>query len=323
MIYVMFGADPLAMRDALDSLREAVGTPDLRDANVITFDGASVTPDQMMAAAMAVPFLSDRRLVVVRGLLARFEGRRSPKAGDWKGIDKRLAEVPDTNDVVFVDGVLSGKANPMRKALSQVAEVKNYPMPKGGELHRWIRKRVEVKGGAIADQAVSKVAQAAGNDLLALDSELEKLVIFVGERAIEPPDVESMVSQGRDANIFAAVDAALEGRTGAALIQLRRVLADGESVGYVLHMLHRQVRLLILAKDLQRQGVRGPELGGRLGVRGYPLQKTLEQAPKFTAERLATAHRLLTETDQRIKSGQARDEVALDILVADLGALRP
>ena len=76
------------------------------------------------------------------------------------------------------------------------------------------------------------------------------------------------------------------------------------------------------AKELQRQRVSGPELGKRLGVRDYPLQKTLEQAPRFTAERLSAAHRLLTETDERIKSGRARDEVALDLLVADLGSLK-
>jgi len=67
--------------------------------------------------------------------------------------------------------------------------------------------------------------------------------------------------------------------------------------------------------------VAGPDLGSRLGIRGYPLQKTMEQVPRFSAERLLAAHRLLTETDERIKTGEARDEVALDLLLADLGEL--
>ena len=116
-------------------------------------------------------------------------------------------------------------------------------------------------------------------------------------------------------------DAALAGRSGPALSQMHQVLRDGQSAGYVLYMLHRQVRLLILAKELQRKGVRPQEMGKRLGIRGYPLQKTLEQAPRFTRERLAAAHRLLAEADERVKSGGARDEVALDLLLSDLAGL--
>jgi DNA polymerase-3 subunit delta len=322
MIYVFFGADSLSIREKVNALRDAVGPPDLRDANTLALDGESLKPDELLASAMAVPFLSDRRLVLVRDLLARFEAGRKKRPAEWKGFGKQLVAVPPTNDVVFVDGALSGKANPLLKELSGVAQVTSHPMPRGGELHRWIRTRVEAKGGTVSNQAVARLAAVAGTGLVALDNDLEKLVVYVGNRVIEPGDVDEMVSQAKEANIFAAVDAALDGRTAAALTQVRRVLGDGESVSHVLYMLHRQVRLLILAKELQRQRVSGPELGKRLGVRDYPLQKTLEQAPRFTAERLSAAHRLLTETDERIKSGRARDEVALDLLVADLGSLK-
>lgn len=321
MIYVFFGADSLSVHEKVNSLREAVGPPDLREANTLALDGMTVKPDELLGTAMTVPFLSDRRLVLVRGLLARFEGKKKKSIADWKGIGKHLAEAPPTNDVVFIDGTLTGKANPMLKELSGVAEVKSYPMPRGGELQRWIRTRIEAKGGTVSNQAVARLASVAGSDLVALDNDLEKLTLYVGARDIEPGDVFEMVSGSKDANIFKAVDAALEGRTAAALTGFRRVLADGESVGRVLHMLHRQVRLLILAKELRRQGVPGGEMGGRLGVGGYGLQKTLEKAPKFSMDHLTKVHRLLTETDESIKSGRARDEVALDILLADLGSL--
>jgi DNA polymerase-3 subunit delta len=321
MIYVFFGTDSLSVREKVNSLREAVGPPDLRDANTLALDGATVTPAELLGAAMAVPFLSDRRVVLVRGLLVRFEGKKKKPIADWKGMGKQLAEVPPTNDVVFIDGALGGKANALLKELSGVAEVKGYPMPRGGELQRWIRTRIEAKGGTVSNQAVVRLASVAGADLFALDNELEKLTLYAGGRDIEPDDVLVMVSASKDANIFKAVDAALEGRTAAALTECRRVLADGESVGRVMYMLHRQVRLLMLAKELQRQRVPGGEMGGRLGVGGYGLQKTLEKAPAFSMDQLTRAHRLLTETDESIKTGRVRDEVALDILLADLGSL--
>ena len=77
----------------------------------------------------------------------------------------------------------------------------------------------------------------------------------------------------------------------------------------------------MLAKELQAQNVKGSDMGSRLGVKGYPLQKTLEQAPRVTVEHLVAMHGLLVQTDERIKSGRIRDDVALDLLIADLGAL--
>ena len=222
---------------------------------------------------MAVPFLSNRRLVIVRGLLTRFDGRRSGTPAAWKGIADRLGQVPEVNDVAFVDGPLGSAPGPLLRELSQVANVERCQVPRGAALRRWIRERVRNKGGDISEAAATMLERAAGGDIVALDSELEKLAVYASGRQIEPSDVEQMVTASREANIFAAVDAALAGRSGPALSQMHRVLRDGQSVGYVLYMLHRQVRLLFLAKELQRKGVGPQEMGKRLGIRGYPLQE--------------------------------------------------
>ena len=323
MIYVLCGANEIAVREDLDSLREQVEPADLREANIVTLDGASLSPEELLAAAMSAPFLSNRRLVIVRGLLGRFDGRRASAPGPWKGIGERLSTLPDTTVLAFADGALSRSGGPLLKDLSDHAgaKVRRHPAPRGPAMRAWITDRAARRGAAIEDRAAAMLEGAGASDMIALDSEIEKLSIYAGDRPISPADVEAMVASSREANIFAAVDAALAGQTRAALGEIRRTLADGQSVGYVLYMFHRQVRLLMLAKELQRKRVSAKEMPKRLGVSGYPLKKTLEQAPRFTRERLAAAHRLLAETDERIKSGGARDEVALDVLVADLAAL--
>ena len=321
MIYVIYGPDVLAVRDRVTALREAVQPPDLRDANISALEGESVQPGEVVAAAMAAPFLASRRLVIVRNLLSRLGARRGGLPAAWKGISDRLSQVPECNDLAFVDGPLDGKGGPLLSELSKVAEVVHCKVPKGGALRSWIRQGVMDKGGEISGPAIALLERTAGADMLTLDSEIEKLVLYADGRAIEESDVSEMVTASREANIFAAVDAALAGRSGPALVQMHRVLRDGQSVGYILAMLHRQVRLLILAKELRRQRVGQEEMGRRMGVRGYPLQKTLEQAPRFTEQRLAAAHRLLAEADERMKSGGARDEVVLDLLLSDLARL--
>ena len=131
-------------------------------------------------------------------------------------------------------------------------------------------------------------------------------------------DVNELVSYAREASIFAAVDAVLEGSAGAALRLIQQITSAGRPAVYVITMIARQSRLLLLAKDLKAQRVPHQELGQRLSLSGYPLTKTLEQEGRFTAERLRLIHRKLLEADLAIKTGAADEQMALDMLVVEI-----
>ena len=96
------------------------------------------------------------------------------------------------------------------------------------------------------------------------------------------------------------------------------LLQGGAPPTYLLVMLARQVRLLILAKEMKANGVPGNELGSRLGLSGYPLRKTLDQERAFTSERLVETHRKLLEADLSMKSTGSDDGLIVDMLVAQL-----
>ena len=79
MIYSLSGDDDFTIRETLAGLKESVGTPDVRDVNIVTI-GANVSLDEFTANASTVPFLADKRLVLVEGLLGKFERGRADAA---------------------------------------------------------------------------------------------------------------------------------------------------------------------------------------------------------------------------------------------------
>ena len=85
-------------------------------------------------------------------------------------------------------------------------------------------------------------------------------------------------------------------------------------------MMARQLRLILLTKELKRQGLRADEIGRRLSLSGYPLEKTLEQEPKFTFPRLTAIHQRLLEADLSLKTRPLDEELTLDMLVAELAS---
>ena len=87
-------------------------------------------------------------------------------------------------------------------------------------------------------------------------------------------------------------------------------------------MIARQVRLLLLAKELKAQQVRPDEIGKRLSLSGYPLRKTLEQEARFTHERLANIHHRLLEADLSLKSTSTDEQLVLDLFIAEVATAK-
>ena len=214
--------------------------------------------------------------------------------------------MPETTDLLFVDGPLN-RSNTMLAAVRSHAKVRTFAVPNDGRVAQWVRDRAASRGITIEPPAVD-----AG--------ELEKLAVYRAGEPIRREDVEDMVSYAREASIFAAVDAMVEGRLAAALSMSHQLLRLGRTPGFILAMVARQVRLLILAKELKERGVPPAEHGRRLGLTGYPLSKTMYQERAFTADRLARVHRKLLEADVRIKTTGADEETVLDMLVTEVPA---
>ena len=328
MIHLLYGDDEFSISETVASMKNAVEPPDLRDVNITVLDGPSIGFDELRATCDTVPFLAEKRVVVVHGLLGRFERRRGPspareqaprKLDGWDGLGEYLPRAPETTDLLFVDGALN-RSNPMLAAIRPHAQVRTFAVPNDRRVAQWVTDRAASREIRIEPAAVEALAGAIGGDLRVVAGELEKLAVYRAGEPIRREDVDEMVSYAREASIFGAVDAMVEGRLAAALSMSHQLLRLGRTPGFILAMVARQVRLLILAKELKERGVPPAEYGKRLGLAGYPLRKTMDQEKAFTADRLAWVHRKLLEADVRIKTTGADEETVLDLLVTEVAA---
>ncbi len=314
----------------MHELRAAVGPPEVREANTSIFEGAGVNRGELMATACAVPFLADRRLIIVRGLLKRLESPKGIKgfsAQAWDGLADALQEIPATTDVAFVD-VTERRAGlkrngPGLRAAGPEARVREFRVPQKEQRQAWTRERAAALGTQIRPDAVRRLAWLMGGNLRMLDGELGKLALYAGDRPVTVEDVDAMVSSAREENVFAAVDAVLERRPGVATRALYALLEDGTGAASIINLLARQVRLVLLAKCLLESGVKDRgEIGSRIGLRqGFALDKTLRQAGHFGTGYLSDIHRRLLEADLAIKTGRMDDRLSLEILAARLSGV--
>ncbi|MEX1255281.1 MAG: DNA polymerase III subunit delta [Dehalococcoidia bacterium] len=329
MIAAFYGKNDFSAHEALDALRTELDSDGALGDNTVRVDGASAKPDELLVVCQTLPFMSARRLVVVHDLMRRFEPqqgarrsrRKTPAAlGAWESFAAALSDLPQATALVFMEGDISD-ANPFLKALPPDARVQAFAPPKQGEVAMWIKRRAERHGVALDARAIAALAALVGNQLWTLDTEIQKLGVYAGGGAVTGDDVRALVSFAREPSVFAMVDATIEGRSGAALDLLQRLLAEGEPPQRLLTMVARQYRLLIQTKDLMAKRLRAPEIAGRLRMQGFVVQKLLQQAPAYSIDRLRAAYRMLLDADLSIKRGQFDEETALQLLLVELATL--
>lgn len=324
MFYILHGADEFSRSEALAELRRRAGDPAMVELNTTRFDGRRVSLAELQHACSTIPFLCDRRLVIVDGLLTHLQRTASTEQGSkaLQELGEYLSAMPETTRLVFLEPGSIAPEHPLRRLIGQEDTLgydREYRLPRGRELSRWIARRVRERGGAITPEATAQLAAFVGDSLRLLALEIEKLLSYVDRvRPITEEDVQLLVSDVREASIFDMVDA-LGRRDGEAASRLlRRRLEGGDHPLALQGMVARQIRILIQVKELSDEGLDRKAIARRLGLHPFVVRKALDQERNFSMEQLESIHRRLLETDVAVKTGEMDAVLALDMLIAGL-----
>ena len=329
MIYILFGEDDFTRDETLLSMKRVATDSNIGDINVTTLEANQISLDELITACKTTPFLAEKRMVIVRGLFSLLEHQITRKTGSpktsksrkiqehWANLRKHLPTIPDTTELIFVEGRINQR-NVLFAEIHGMAKVLSFSLPQKNELNNWIQRRAKTLGVNIEINAIGTLTETIGNNLRAIDSELQKLSLYCYGRAVRDEDVLVLVADAREANIFSAVDAILEKRTGLGIRLVRKLLESTGTSSYVITMIARQVRLLILAKKLRLQGIPTESIGNRIALSGFPLKKTLQQEKKFSANQLSSMHQELLKTDILLKTRSVDEQIVLDMLIVEM-----
>lgn len=330
MIHVFFGENDFAIKGELDRIKLEAGPAELTSANTEVLEAKGLTPIRLLEICNTSPFFFGKRLVLVNGLLSKFERpeSRSAKAlpqteqtkkelSLWRESLPHLKNIPETTILIFIDGKLN-QGNPALKLLSPLAEVKLFAPLSGDELNAWIKSRVKISGGDISPRAVSLLTELSGSNLWVLYNEINKLVLYCGQRQITERDIDKLTPLVREASIFSLVDSIIEKKAASAFRYLNQLLKLGATHPYILTMIAWRLRLLFRAKELLEEKADMQQVITRLGQSSVASSILLKKARLYSYKRLLEIHTHLLQTDTEIKSGMWNDEMALQLLIADL-----
>jgi DNA polymerase-3 subunit delta len=321
--YIFHGDDDLRIEEEVVKMRAKMGSTPNADLNTSAFDGASTDAAEVLASASAYPFLADKRLVIVRGMLAHITRKGAGETGK-KAVERLAHELPTLPDyarVVFWEREKLPDAHKVIKAAreSEHGFEKAFDAPKDGT--QWIiRRAADHYNAQIEPQAAAALASVATGDMRRADNELLKLVAYVdGTRPIRESDVELLTPYVAEATVFQFADAIAEGRGQLALELLGRLREQQEDIFPIYGMIVRQFRLLLLAKSHLASGGYINTLGDAIGTKSsFVVDKVAKQSRRFELDQLESIYRTLQKYDRDMKTGVIEPTLALDLLIGSL-----
>jgi DNA polymerase III delta subunit len=309
-VYLLMGTDRPKHRRALGRLRERFGADSVELLSADTASG-----DDAVAACNALGlFAGDGgRLVVVHGV------ERWRKA-DVDAVAAYLPE-PAPGAVLALVADDPPKSDALVKLCEQRGQVLRYDVPKPANLHAWVRREFERRGAVADAEAARALVEICGEDVVALASEVDKIVAWAGGEPVTRRDVEVLAAGGREAAAWALTDAwgarNLPALLAACESALERKDAFALAVGLASHV--GRVRA---AQALAEEGLRSKEVAARLKIKEFPARKALAHAEKYSREELDAALVRLAELDAALK-GASRLSAELELERTLVAITRP
>ena len=329
-VHLLKGSDDILRGEALTRLLDELVAGGDRSLLVDEFDLDSVVLGAAIDAAQTIPFLTDRRIVVVR----RF-GRFS-KGEEVAELVNYLADPLESTSLVLVwekavkptesGSPVAGKPaipQALSKAVTAAGGQIIDPSP-SGKLDGWVPTHLAEAGLDVDPRAVRLIVETLGDDaggIVEITSRLKGA--FAPGTRLGVDDVEPLLGRAGGVAPWDLTDAIDRGDVAGAIGQLQRMMRGGDRHPLAV-MATLQSHYLRMLK-LDGAGARGEKDAAQvLGLKGstYPAKKAMTQLSKLGSAGVRRSVELVAAADVDLRGARAwPGELVMEVLVARLARL--
>lgn len=309
-VYLIYGEEDLLIEECVQEIVEKMVDPSMRSFNLDIMYGSKVDAQDVVAHASSFAMMADRRVVVVKESekLATSDAAREVLAAYIK---KPL----ESTSLVFVAEKADFRKKPFSDLKKSAALVECKPLW-DNELLGWISDRIAKLGKQATPEACRLLQAYVGNSLRNLQTEIDKLFVFVGDKEqIEPEDVAGVVGETKGYTIFELQNAIGNRDISSAIQIVERMLEYGESPQFMIVMLTRFFTILYKLTELRGRRNSEREIATEVGLSPYVAKQYLEFSGNFSKEQIELNFRALLDADLTLKSTSRDPHLVMDLLV--------
>lgn len=314
-IYIFSGEENYLITHAINSLEKLILNPNTKelDKELRDYEGRPnrISFQDLIFSIQTPAFMSKRRLIVLKDT-ALLTSTGTTYEDSLKAL---LSETNNGSVIIFWETKVEKRKKKLLQYIANLDSViVDFQKQDLNALMQWTSLYFRNYGISISKDACENLVERCNREMFFIKNEMDKLrniVINSSVLKIDIPFLNTYSVPDLRGSIFDLTDA-LGARDVDKTMQLyQSLLSQGESPVFILFMIARHFRQLLIAYASQNQGI----LMKHLSIGNYVASKLWKQKNQQSENSVEAIYRLCCETDFKIKSGQISEEMGLDLLL--------
>lgn len=336
--YVFVGDEAFFRKRCRDAVLQQLVPADVRDLSVYDMDLGDVELQQILDRARTASLMAPFQVFFIRGIKNLYT--RGKHDDEFSAIRDYFKNPNPDALVVFVADHISIPADPrrmdltdkdryerIRETLGEYCRVLEFARVDEGDAVKWATETANAGAVKLDSDAARELVDSLGGDMMMVASELEKLLLFVGDKKrITLGDIETMVLAAKQRSFYELTDAISARDRARALVVLDGIFSTGDgeeaAIGH-LYMLSRTFRqmLVIFERNVRDSRALWQALWQGFRVPPFAAEDIIRQARRYKSRReLTGAIQRIARADLALRSNPVSKRFVLENLVLELTA---
>lgn len=292
----LYGEESFLVDRLTKKLLDAAIDSSLKDFNLNVFFGNEVKGVEVADAALTLPMFADRRAVLVK--------RADLMKADALDALMTYIKNPAASTCLIFNGVKIDQRKKFFQELKKQNALIEFKKMYDNKLSAFIVAEATAQGKKIESSAADLLSFLIGNNLQELSSQIEKLVVYVGNKpGITLDDVRVLASNSKTFTVFELAGFLGLKDLSRSLKSLDTLIRNGDDIPMMIGALSRHFRQLWRILELVEKRMGQADISREVGINPYFIGDYLKQAQKFTKSGLDKIFKELYYCDLSSKTG--------------------
>ena len=301
------------------------------DLNLNIFYGDEASDDDIMGTCDTLPMVGEYRVVVSRDNLGLSSASSAKTSASSKQqlLEKYVSQSPESTALIFTSHNLNKKSK-LYTALKTDGKIYELNRLSEDDLILFVKKRFKKSKLNVNEKVLSSfiflssyLEKDSDKDLFSLTGEITKICTFVsseGRTEVTFEDLSECMESNLQSDVFTMLDAISTNRKAEAIRQLETTLAQGSNIFQLTALFTGHFEIMLGYKEMSAKDYPKSKMMNIMNVKSdYRLKKLGQFSDRFTIKDLMKILHRFYSIERDIKSGNISENLALTILLSDIG----
>lgn len=321
-VYFLYGEERYSIDKAIQIARESLD-PNFRDLNFTVIDSEyEQDVDKIVSCCESIPFMDSKRVIVVKNSDLFQNTSKNYSKNEIEKIRNYLEFPCQTTTVIFLPSQVD-KRNELYKFAN-----KKYDFYQSDRLDRkkfssWVMERFKSRKISIDNNSREYFVEKSGYlfrdsqiTLLDVENEIEKICLnSYNSGTITIIDIDKASSKVNDNDIFKFIDYIFAGESKNVYFMMKNIIDSQKSPLLLFSLISRHISTLIKIHILRKNGIAQDSISKMLSMHPFVVKKCTSQLKNHSYSSLIDLYNLCSDMDYRIKKGQIRDDLGLEVMI--------